>query len=83
MSTRLMILASWRNAQRQVDVRGAITLTAASFAGYSLAVSGGDVEAARRLVPVESELFWVRVLEALNQVSNEENVPLRAGGERR
>lgn len=84
MSARLLILASWRNAQRQADVRGAITLTAASFAGYALAAAGGDVEAARRLAPANSESFWARVQDALEQVSKEENVPLRvAGGERR
>ena len=84
MSTRLTILASWRNAQRQADVRGAITLTAASFAGYALATSAGDVEAARRLVPLDGESFWARVQDALDQVAKEENVSLRAaGGERR
>lgn len=79
-----MILASWRIAQRHADVRGVVTLTAASFAGYALAASGGDVDAARRLVPVRSESFWARVQDALDQISQEEGVPLRtAGGERR
>lgn len=79
MSTRTLLLTSWHAARRASGVSGAVTLTAASFAGYALEAVGGDVTKARELVPIESEAFWGRVHEALNTVENEER-PLRAVG---
>ena len=80
MSTRITILSSWHSARRHADVNGAVTLTAASFAGYALEAAEGDVVIARKLVPIEAEVFWARVHDALEQVAQEERAPLRAVG---
>jgi hypothetical protein len=78
-STREMILASWHAARRKADVTGAVTLTAAGFAGYALEQAAGDAERAQDAVPLELEVFWSRVRDALQQVVSEER-PLRAVG---
>ena len=82
MSTRTAILSSWHAARRQADIRGAITLNAASFAGYALETANGDVELAHTFVPQELEVFWGRVHDALDQVSIEEGGRRIAVGDR-
>lgn len=78
-STREMVLASWHAARRRSDVDGAVTLTAPAFAGFLLEQAGGDAVKALLGVPSELEVFWCRVLDALQQVVSEER-PLRAAG---
>lgn len=72
MTTRETILRSWWAARRRADVEQAVTLTAASFAGFALHAADGDVAAAKALVPAELELFWARVQSALDSVAIEE-----------
>lgn len=75
MTTRETILRSWWAARRQADVNGAVTLTAASFAGFALEAADGDTERAKALVPPELEVFWARTRDALEQVAIEESRP--------
>lgn len=76
MSTRPALLSSWHAAQRRADTSGAVVLTAASFAGYALEQSGGQVHRARGLVPGGDSggdsLFWARVRSILDDVEREE-----------
>lgn len=77
MTTREMVLRSWWAARRQADVHGAVTLNAASFAGFALEAAGGDVAGAQALIPAELESFWGRTRDALAQVATEEEVSRR------
>jgi len=82
--TRAMLLQAWHSSRRLADASPfAVTLTAPAFAGYALETSGGDVIAARGLVPVAAEVFWGRVHEALDCVCQEEQLPRAAAGARR
>jgi hypothetical protein len=75
MINRRLILSSWRATRKQMP--------AASFAGYALEQAGGSIERARAFVPADGDDdFRGRVMDALDQVENEE-MPLRASGERR
>lgn len=78
-----MVLAAWHASRRQADVAGAVTLTAAAFAGFSIEAAEGDIELAHTFVPRELEVFWSRVHDALDHVAREEGRQLAAvGGER-
>ena len=71
-TTRELVLSSWHAARRKADRDGAVTLTAAGFAGYALEQAGGDARAAQEAVPAEMERFWERATEALEQIEAEE-----------
>ena len=76
MTTRETILRSWWAAKRQADANGAVTLTAASFAGHALEAADGDVRAAHKLASTDPGSFWSRVHDALDQVAAEERKPV-------
>ena len=70
--TRSALLASWDAARRQADHAGAITLNAASFAGYALAVAGTP-SAAIDIVPrADGSIFYASVIAILQSVEAEE-----------
>ncbi len=72
MTTRETILRSWWAAKRQADATGAVTLTAASFAGHALEAADGNTAVAKSLVPSDPAAFWARTRDALDQVAAEE-----------
>ncbi len=76
MATRDAILRSWQAARRQAESSGAVTLTAASFAGFALDRAGGDATRAHDLVPTAPGSFWARTHDALDQVTNEERLAI-------
>lgn len=71
-TTRELVLSSWHAARRKADRDGAVTLTAAGFAGYALEQAGGDAGAAQDAIPKELEAFWGRARDALKQIEAEE-----------
>ncbi len=79
MTTRETVLASWRAAQQATFTYGSIVMTAPSFVGYALEVSGGDVAKAMALVPHGPEEFADRVMDTLAIIFGEE-LPVAATG---
>jgi hypothetical protein len=77
---RTVILSSWHGAMRKADATSVVTLTAASFAGYLLEATDGDIELAHRLVPVDGQNFFDRVAVALYGVECEEAPARSIGG---
>jgi len=77
MTTRDLLVKSWRAASAQANAHGAVTLTPAAFAGYALE-RGVTVGGARALVPSEETgPYWAVTLSHLAAVEHEEMV----GGE--
>lgn len=72
MSTRLVIEASWRAAQRHADAEGVLRGTASTIAGQYLAAAGGDARNALAMVPICNGEFWRRVRATLADVEAEE-----------
>jgi hypothetical protein len=58
------------------DANGAVTLTAASFAGYALEAADGDARAAQDIMPTDPASFWSRAHDALDMVATEERKPV-------
>ena len=68
---RDLIALSWRQALANADRDGYVVLTPASFAGYALERSGGDVTRARELLRGDREGFWADVHSRLDAVETE------------
>lgn len=78
-STRELVLAEWRAAQRFADQRGALNGTPGVLAGQYLEMMGGDAQVAALTVPVHGA-FFERVREVLLSIHREEK---EAGVQRR
>lgn len=72
MSTRLLIEASWRAAQRCAHAEGIIRGTAATVAGQYLEAASGDPTRAIAMLPYDGGVFWARVGSVLADVAQEE-----------
>ena len=71
---RDLIDLSWRESLKRADTDGYVVLNPASFAGYVLERSGGDVPRARGLIPGERVGFWSDVHDRLDAVATEDMV---------
>lgn len=82
MSTRQAIEASWRAAQRRVNVVGVLPANAASYAGQLLEQANGDARMARDGVPTstgEAAKFYATVRGYLAAVVTEESAERLTG----
>lgn len=82
MSTRALVEASWRGAQRAANAEQSLKGTAPTVAGQYLAAAEGDTHEALKMLPDNGGRFWSRVRTLLTEIEREENAaraPLLTG----